>query len=91
MREKLAEYIYNQWCKWAKTIISTESISKERVDRREKECFMPYMNLSKEMKDLDRMFADEILELMENKQNVEYKNSRRFKTLNFANRIKLIK
>lgn len=65
MREKIAELIHEEWMIWAKILIKSEpTLSKERVQRWEEECFKPYSELSEEMKDLDRMFADKFLQII---------------------------
>lgn len=62
MREKISELIHDEWVIWAKTIIQTEpNISQERKERWQRDCFKPYSELSEEMKDLDRMFADKFI------------------------------
>lgn len=76
MREKISKYIHNQWLTWVKTLISTETLSKERVKRWTEECFIPYEELSEKQKDLDRQFADEVLGLLEIKSN-SYLNDRK--------------
>lgn len=66
MKEKIAELIHEEWMLWAKTLIQSEpTLSKERVERWENECFKPYSELSEEMKDMDRMFADKFLKIVE--------------------------
>lgn len=62
MIEELAEKIHAQlWEPWAKSIISSENISQERVDRWNMECFKPYSELSEEMKELDRQMVYKLL------------------------------
>lgn len=62
MREIISELIHEEWVIWAKTILASEpNISAERKERWEKECLKPYSELSEEMKDLDRMFADKFI------------------------------
>lgn len=66
MIEKLSEFVHEEmWGKWAKKLLEEESnISDERRKRWE-ECFVPYNELSEEMKDLDRGFAKRIIDLLE--------------------------
>ena len=62
MIEAVAEKVHNHWMIWAKELLESEpKISDERKTRWQKECFMSYENLSKEMKELDRKFANEII------------------------------
>lgn len=61
--EAVSEEIHKMWMTWAKNIVATEkTISLQRLKRWQEECFMPYSELSEEMKDLDRAFAFKILE-----------------------------
>lgn len=64
LREQSAELIHKEWEMWAKTIVRSEpNISEERKQRWISECFKPYNELSEEMKDLDRIFADKFISL----------------------------
>jgi len=62
--ESLARVAHEVWMDWAKNIIETEDISPERVKRWEEECFMPYDELSEEMKELDREQAQKYLDAL---------------------------
>lgn len=53
---------------WAKSIIKTENISKERV-KRWKTLFIKYKNLSEEMKNLDREWAKKVLKILKDLKN----------------------
>lgn len=53
---------------WAKSIIKTENISKERV-KRWKTLFIEYKNLSEEMKNLDREWAKKVLKILKDSKN----------------------
>jgi len=53
---------------WAKSIIKTENISKERV-KRWKTLFIKYKNLSEEMKNLDREWAKRVLKILKDSKN----------------------
>ena len=64
--EKLSELIHNMWMKWAKSILKDEKISDERTCRWGK-CFVPYAELSEEMKELDRGIVRQILKTIEEK------------------------
>ena len=66
--EKLAELEHEQWMNWAKSIIKTENISKERV-KRWKTLFIEYKNLSEEMKNLDREWAKRVLKILKDSKN----------------------
>lgn len=67
MLEQISKLIHEElWMGWAQNIIKTEpNLSQERKGRWEKECFMPYEQLSESMKDLDRQFAQKIINLIE--------------------------
>lgn len=70
--EELASIEHDQWEYWAKDIMEKESLSKERLDRWKKECFMPYSELSEEMKGYDREYAEKVYKIFE-KYNKESK------------------
>ena len=63
VRENLAKNIHQLWERWAKSIIKTESLSKERLERW-KSCFVSYDSLSEKMKNLDRKIADEFISIL---------------------------
>lgn len=63
MREKIAELEHEQWMRWAETLILRENLSPNRVERWNK-LFVPYHELSEEMKDEDRKEADIVLSLI---------------------------
>ena len=59
--EKVSAIIHELWMTWAKELMTSESLSKNRIQRWETKCFLPYAELSEEMKDLDRKFAKQII------------------------------
>ena len=64
-REKTSELIHEEWMLWAITILKNEpGISVERRNRWIKECIKPYKELSEDMKNLDRVFADKFISLI---------------------------
>ena len=63
--EELAELEHKQWWDWAKNILETEDISKERSERWKK-LFIPYDDLSEKEKDSDREWARKVLKIVEN-------------------------
>lgn len=68
--EKVSSEIHIMWMTWAKEVLKKEkSISKERINRWEKECFLPYQELSEKMKELDRKFARKIIKIVNDKRN----------------------
>lgn len=67
--EKLAKLEHDQWMKWAKDIMKKEDLSEERVNRWEEECFMPYDDLSEDMKEFDREWARKVLKIMDENKN----------------------
>lgn len=76
MIEKLAKYLHEEcWMAFAKGIHKSEPLlSKERKERWEKECFMPYENLSEEMKQKDRDFVYGLIPIIENHTSDRYLN-----------------
>ena len=64
--EKLAALEHDQWIAWAKTVAETEpNLSEGRVQRWEK-YFVPYEELSEEVKEFDREWAKKVLEVINN-------------------------
>jgi hypothetical protein len=61
--EKLAALEHDQWMDWAKNILETEEITAERAERW-KDLFIPYDELSEEMKELDREWARKVLKIV---------------------------
>ena len=60
--EKLAELEHEQWCQWSKNLVEKEKLSKERIDRWAK-LWVPYSELSEEMKESDRIWARKALRI----------------------------
>ena len=54
--EKLAALEHEQWMVWSKSVAATETISGDRLERWEK-LWIPYEELSEEMKERDRRWA----------------------------------
>lgn len=62
LKEKISEVIHDKlWSPWAKILLNEENLSFERSKRWSEQCLIHYDDLTEEMKDLDRKFADEIL------------------------------
>lgn len=61
--DKLAALEHEQWMSWAKSILKSEDISKERAERW-KELFVPYDELTEEMKEEDRKWAQKVLDIL---------------------------
>lgn len=68
--ETLAEIEHKQWIEWSKTVAKQETISKERLDRWES-CWIPYKDLSEEMKEFDRVYARKIIEELKSQNLLE--------------------
>ncbi len=66
--EKLAALEHEQWICWAKDILKTEDISKERAERWKELFATPYDELDEEMKELDREWARKALAIVEEKE-----------------------
>ena len=63
--EKLAELEHEQWVKWSKELATKEtSLSEERI-RRWEQYWVPYSELSEEVKEFDREWARKVLEILE--------------------------
>lgn len=63
MLEKLAELEHEQWMTWAKELMTTEYLSSTQLIRWNG-CMVPYAELSEEMKELDRVYARKVLDVM---------------------------
>jgi hypothetical protein len=61
--ERLAAIEHDQWMEWAKNILTTENVSAERKARWEK-LFVPYDQLSEEMKEFDRVWARKVIDAL---------------------------
>lgn len=61
--EKLAELEHDQWVKWSTDIASKEKLSPGRMARW-RELWIPYEQLTKEMKEFDREWARKVLEIV---------------------------
>jgi len=59
--EKLSEIEHDQWMEWSKDIASKEKISEERKKRWEK-LWVPYSELTEEVKEQDRKYARKVIE-----------------------------
>lgn len=67
VREELANLEHEQWIKWAKTLMETENLSPERVERW-KRYMVPYAELDEKTKDYDRKWADMVLEIVQSSE-----------------------
>lgn len=70
LREELAALEHRQWVEWSKSLAESEDLSDERVERWE-EFWCPYDDLDEETKDHDRKWADEVLEILDDKPQTE--------------------
>ena len=61
--ERLAELEHEQWMKWAKSLMETESLSPERLARWDK-YMVPYDELDEKTKDYDRKWAKKVFEII---------------------------
>ena len=61
--EGLAELEHKQWVHWSKVVAQQENISKERL-KRWKELWIPYNELTEEMKEEDRKWARKVLKVL---------------------------
>jgi hypothetical protein len=70
LREELSELEHDQWVKWSKELAKKEDLSKERLERWEKD-WVNYNKLDEETKDFDREWADKVLKIIN--KYMEYK------------------
>lgn len=60
--EELSELEHQQWICWAQNILQAEAVS-NKTQERWKKYFVPYSELTQELKNLDRSFARKSLEI----------------------------
>lgn len=58
--EALAELEHKQWTEWSMSLVDTETLSPERVERWRK-LWRPYRELTEEEKFKDREYAEQVL------------------------------
>jgi hypothetical protein len=64
--EKLAALEHDQWIAWAQSIIETEPDISEERRARWQQYFVPYENLTDEVKEHDRVWARKVIEVINN-------------------------
>lgn len=72
--ENLARLEHEQWISWASHLKESENLSEDRVKRWEEEWFVPYDQLSEEMKEHDRRWARQIVEYIKALDMLHYAN-----------------
>jgi hypothetical protein len=60
--ERLAEVEYEQWMAWSQSV--AEEVSAERLQRWQT-CWVPYPDLPEDVKELDRIWARKVLEVLQ--------------------------
>lgn len=78
--EKLSDLEHEQWMKWAKTLMSKETLSDKRISRWE-ECFVPYSELTDEMQEYDRVWARKVLEVIRKTHIFDFKHKDFWKSI----------
>ena len=63
LRERLADLIHQEWVSWAKLLIQRKEVSMVTIHRW-KEYLCDYKDLPEEIKNMNRIWADKVLELM---------------------------
>lgn len=63
LRERLAALEHTQWWQWSKNVAEVEDISEETLERWEG-YWVPYEDLSEEVKEHDREWSDRVLEIL---------------------------
>lgn len=64
LKELLAAIEHEQWAEWANGLMLTETLSTERVERWSS-LLCEYKDLPEKYKEKDRLYADHIIELLE--------------------------
>jgi len=62
--EALASLEHEQWMKWSKEVATKEPISAERL-KRWSQYWIPYEQLSEEVKEYDREWARKVLKIVD--------------------------
>jgi len=62
--EHLAELEHEQWMAWAKSLYASEPLLSTERRERWHDCFIPYAELSEEMKEHDRVWARKVLAIL---------------------------
>ena len=75
--EKLAKLEHDQWIEWAKNISSKENLSSERLARWKK-LYVPYEELSEEMKEEDRKWARKVFEIFKEAISINPEDIKKF-------------
>ena len=65
--EQLAELEHQQWMDWAQALMRKEKLSKETVEKWNS-YFVPYHQLSEEIKELDRVYARKVISVIPNEK-----------------------
>ena len=63
LRERLSELEHEQWCAWSKSLAETERLSADRSEAWRRR-WRPYSELPEQDKELDREYADRVIELL---------------------------
>ena len=63
LREQLAELEHEQWCNWSRSVAESEMIAPERLEAWKRR-WVPYSEFSEADKDMDREYADRVLDLL---------------------------
>lgn len=69
LREALAEQEHDQWARWAAHMI--ENMTDENIVRWRAQIQTPYALLSEADKDKDRVFADQVLKILEHQKQTD--------------------
>ena len=64
LRETLARLEHEQWCEWSRSLAESEELEPARLAAWS-ERWVPYADLSEADKDLDRAYADRVIQLLE--------------------------
>jgi len=64
LKEQIAEAIHNEWEDWSINLYKNETLSEDRI-KRWRTMWIPYSELSEEVKDYDRKWAIQILSLIQ--------------------------
>lgn len=62
LREKLAELEHEQWAHWTGYML--DNLTDENIERWRRQIDTPYVELSKQEKKSDRVWADKVIELI---------------------------
>jgi hypothetical protein len=70
LRERLASIEHDQWMAWSRALAADEHLSDQRLARWRRH-WVPYEEMSEQARDVDRRWADRVLDILEEEGLIE--------------------